>query len=284
MVNIITDSAADFEPDELKRLHISCIPLRISFGDNEYCENINLSKDKFYHLLENAEEFPKTSQPSPSDLENVFKSAQARGEETVAIMLSSALSGTYQSTVMIKNNLAYENCYVIDGLTATGGQRILVEYAVRLRDKGKTAKEIAKAVSLLRSRVTLYACMDTLEYLHKGGRISGTAYTIGTIGNIKPLVHITKEGCVEIPKKTMGMKRGIDYLCQSLNSEKPDNHFPVYVMYTQNRKNGELLAEELKKHGYKISPNHIINVGAAIGSHIGPNACGIVYISEKSKE
>ena len=283
MIQIVTDSASDLEIEEYKKLGVVCIPLGVCFGGKEYQECKNLTKDRFYKLLEESEDFPKTFQPSPTVFERIFSENKNNGDETVVIMLSSALSGTYQRAVIMKNELGYDNCYIVDGLTATGGQRILVEYAVSLRKRGKTAKEIADAVNGLRSRITLYACMDTLEYLHKGGRISKTAYTVGTVSNIKPILHISEEGTVEIPKKTMGMKRGIDYLCKRLESEKPDSHFPIYVMYTKNRKNGELLAEELKKYGYRISPDRIINVGAAIGSHIGSNACGIVYVSEKKR-
>ena len=281
MVRIITDSASDLELQEYNQLGVTCIPLYVLFGDKEYQENVNLSKDQFYRLLEQDENHPRTSQPSPHTLEHILKEAMDTGDEAVVISLSSALSGTCQSIMMTKNMLEYENCYVFDGLTATGGQRQLVEYAVKLRDTGKSAQEIVEALEDIRSRITLYACMDTLEYLMRGGRISRSTYAVGTLANVKPILRVSKEGTVEIPTKMIGMRRGIDYMYKRLSEIPADPQFPIYVMYTHNRKNGEVFAQLLNRNGYDIPDKHIINVGPAIGSHIGPNACGIVYIAKK---
>ncbi len=282
MIRIITDSAADFEPQELEQMHISCIPLTVSFGDTEYQENINLSKNEFYtHLLESGQ-LPKTAQASPQILMDLFEDAHQHGDDVIYITLSSALSGTYQSAVMIQASLGYENCHVIDGKNATGGQRLVVEYAVKLRDEGKTAAEILAGIESLRSRITLHACMDTMEYLYKGGRISHTAYKLGTLANIKPIIAVDDEGFVQVPAKAMGMRKGMDYMCKHSDLQNFDSDFPLYVMYTNNRTVAETLVMRLDTNGYSIPDHHIIQVGAAIGSHIGPNACGLVYV-RKSK-
>lgn len=174
MVRIITDSAADFEPMELKCMDITCIPLRVMFGNDEYEENINLSKPEFYELLLGSQNVPKTSQASPQVLIDLFEDAHKNGDEAIYITLSSALSGTYQSALMVQNMLGYDECHVIDSLNATGGQRMIVEHAVKLRDEGKCADEILEELEAIRDRVVLYACINTLEYLYKGGRISQT--------------------------------------------------------------------------------------------------------------
>jgi len=280
MVTIITDSAADFEPAELEQMQIICVPMKISFGETEYRENIDLTKTKFYELLEQSEEFPKTSQPAPHDFEVIFREKKEAGEETVVITLSSALSGTCQSAFMAKNMTEYESCYIVDSLHATGGQRMLVEQAVRLRDEGKTAGEIAEALASLRGRVMLYACIDTLEYLHKGGRISGAAYTIGSVANIKPIIQISPEGKVDILAKTISIRKGIQNLCNRLTEKEPDPAYPLYILYIHNRKNAELLAEQVKKCGYDASEERMVNIGATIGTHVGTGACGVVYVTK----
>lgn len=278
MVRIITDSAADFEPVELQSMNITCIPLTVLFDEKEYQENVDLSKNEFYELLAGTEGFPKTSQASPQILQDLFENAHAKGEEAIYITLSSALSGTYQSAVMVQKMLGYDTCYVVDGLNATGGQRMLVEYAVRLRDEGKSGAEICAAVEAVRRRVVLYACVDTLEYLYRGGRISQTVYAIGSLAQIKPIISVDSEGRVAVPAKAMGMRKGMDMLCKKLEQQKPDEGFRWYVMYTHNRKNGEILAQRIRGLGYDVPDERIINVGAAIGAHVGPNACGLVYI------
>ena len=278
MTRIITDSAADFTPQELKQLNVACIPLTIMFGEDEYQENISLTKDQFYTLLLGSEEHPKTAQASPQVLMDLFEEAHANGDEAVYVCLSSALSGTYQSAVMTQNLLDYDTCLVVDSRNATGGQRLLVQYAVQLRDAGKSAKEIVAAVEALRERIVLFACIDTLEYLYKGGRISHTAYKLGTFANIKPIITVDKGGYVQVPAKAMGMRKGMDWLCKKAGQVPADGQFPFYVMYTNNRSVAETLNSRLATAGLNVPDDHIIQVGAAIGSHIGPDACGLVYV------
>ena len=280
MVRIITDSAADFEPNELEQLQISCIPLKVLFGTEEYEENINLSKPQFYHKMLETGAMPKTSQAAPQVLADLFAKAKAAGDEAIYFTLSSALSGTWQSAMFIREDVAYEGAYVVDTRHATGGQRMLVEYAVKLRDEGKSAAEIVAAVEVMRQRIVLYACINTLEYLYKGGRISHLSYTLGTLAQIKPIIHVDHHGRVDIPAKAMGMRKGMDHLCKQADAKLPDPAFPLYVMYTDDRSVAETLAVRLAEHGHAIHEKHIIQVGAAIGSHIGPKACGLVYVGK----
>ena len=280
MVKIITDSAADFEANDFEKLNILCVPMKVSFEDKEYTENINLTKTQFYELLESSEVFPKTSQPTPYEFETLLKEFMENGDECIIITISSALSGTYQSACMVKEMLEYSNCYVIDSLSATGGERLLVEQAVKLRDEGKTAKEIAEEMEVLKGRVKLYACVDTLEYLHKGGRLSKTAYTVGSLANIKPIIYLSKEGKVEVASKALSMKSGINTVCKKLIKEQPDTNYPIYIIYSNNRKNGELLAEGVRKCEYDINAENIVNLGATIGAHVGSDACGVIYVAK----
>ncbi len=280
MVRIITDSAADFEPYEMESMDVACIPLCVMFGDKEYQENVDLNKDLFYELLTGSDEFPHTSQASPATVGDMLEEAMKAGDEAVVFTLSSGFSGAWQNVENIRRMLEYENCVVVDCLTATGGQRMLVEYAARLRDEGKSAREIAEAVRTLQPRLVLYACMDTLEYLHRGGRISRAAYTLGSYAKVKPILHVDTEGQLKIPAKAIGMRKGMDYMCKVVEKLPPDENFPFYVMYTGTRENGLILAERLRKMGREIPEERIINVGAAIGTHVGPNACGLVYVKE----
>lgn len=278
MVQIITDSAADFEPYELERMNVRCVPFSVTFGNEEYKENINLTKQQFYTLLKEKNDFPNTSQPSPHSFESILKNMKNSGCEAVVISLSSALSGAYQSAVLAKNQLEYDECYIIDSLTASGGERILVEQAVKLRDAGKSASEIACFLETLRSRISLYACIDSVDYLYKGGRISRAACTIASVAHIKPIIHVLRDGSIDMAAKSLGIKRTMDFIKKILDKYPPDKDFPFYVLYTGNKKCGKILAEYFEKTDYEIPDANIIDVGAAIGSHIGPNAFGIAYV------
>lgn len=280
MVRIITDSAADLEPQEYEKLNITCIPLNVAFGDEDYQENVTLSKDLFYTLLAEKGGFPKTSQAAPQVVLDLYEDAKRKGDEVVHITLSSAISGTYQTARAMRDEVEYEGIHVVDSKNATGGQRMLVQYAAKLRDEGKTAEEIVYAVKALRSRIVLYACMDTLEYLYLGGRISKTVYKLGSLAQIKPIIRVDEDGGIEVPAKAMGMRKGMDLLCKKLDQFVPDPEFPIYAMYTGNRACGEKMAQEIREKGFDVPDERIINVGAAIGSHVGPNACGLVYIAK----
>lgn len=280
MVRIITDSAADLEPWEYEKLGVSCVPLGVSFGDEDYLENENLSKELFYSLLKSRKDFPKTSQGSLFTVESLMRGAMEKGDECVFLCLSTGFSGFYQSVCMVRNELGYEGCRVIDSLTGTGGLRLLVEYAARLRVEGKSAAEIAEEIEAIKGRVIIYACMDTLEYLHRGGRLSGFAYRLGSMANVKPILFISHEGLCEIPAKAMGMRRGMDYMAKRLEEHPHDESHPLYVMYTGDRSNGEKFHQRLCAMGYDIPAERIINVGAAIGAHVGPGACGLCYIEK----
>ena len=280
MVRIITDSAADFEPQEYQQLNVTCIPIRVLLGETEYMETVDLSKDRFFELLAKTGATPQTAQPSPQCLLDLFEDAKACGDEAIYICLSSALSGTYQSAVMTREEADSEACFVVDSKNATGGQRLLVEYAVRLREEGKTAAQIVEAVEALRDRIVLYACIDTLEYLYRGGRISQTVYKLGTMAQVKPIIRFSAEGTIEVPAKAMGMRKGMDQLCKRLEAQKPDKNHKIYAVYTADRAVGEALAQRMAAHGYEIPADQIVPVGAVIGSHIGPGGCGIIYIAE----
>lgn len=280
MVRIITDSAADFEPAELAKKNIACIPLKVLFGADEYEENINLSKDQFYDKMKVFEGFPKTSQAAPAVLYGLMEEAKAAGDEVIYFTLSSALSGTWQSAMFVREDLGWDGAYVVDSRNATGGQRMLVEYAVRLRDEGKSAAEIVALVEAMRDRIVLYACIDTLEYLYRGGRISHLAFKLGTLAQIKPIIHVDHHGRVDIPAKAMGLRKGMEHLCKQSDAKIPDPAFPLYVMYTDDRSVAEALTVRLAEHGQAVHPDNIIQVGAAIGSHVGPGACGLVYVGK----
>lgn len=278
MVRIITDTAADFERAELERYQITCIPISVFFGDTEYRETVNLEKADFYKMLAETPEFPHTSQPAPQDFLDVFESMKAAGDEVVMITISSALSGTYSGATLAKDMAGYENCYIVDSLTATAAQRLLVMEAVRLRDAGKSAKEIADVLTQLRERVVLFACVDTLEYLYKGGRLSVASYALGSLVNIKPMLRVTREGTLDVPAKVIGRNKATRMLADFVQKTQPDADYPFYVLYSYERENAMRLVESLQAKGLSVGEQCLVSVGATIGTHAGPNAFGVVYV------
>lgn len=283
MVIIATDSAADFELEELKEMNITCLPMSVTFGDEVYLENISITKEEFFEKIETSPSFPKTSQPSPAMFEDLFKEARANNDEVVYIPLSSGISGDYQTAVGVKNMLDYDGIYIIDSLTCTGGQRLLVEEAVRMRDEGADGKTIAREMERLTKKTVIYTVMDTLEYLYRNGRMSNRSYYIANLGRIKPIMHCSYDlsgGKAIVIAKPFGMVRAMRFVIDRLKAEPPNPRHPIYVMYSYDRDNAIKLADKIRKAGFVIEDRQIIPVGAVVGAHVGRNACAITYIKE----
>ena len=282
MVIIATDSAADFELEELEKMNITCFPMSVSFGNENFLENISITKNEFFERIETDRNFPKTSQPSPALFEKVFTKAKENNDEVIYIPLSSGISGDYQTALMVKESVGYDGIYLIDSWTCTGGQRLLVEEAVRMRDAGADGKTIFEAISKLKDRVAIYTIMDTLEYLVKNGRLSGRTHFIAQIGHIKPIMHCSfaTSGKPIIISKHLGMRNAMRYVVDRLSVDPPDPKHPIYVMYSYERSNAQKLADRIREAGFVIEERQIVPVGAVVGAHVGRNACAITYIKK----
>lgn len=272
---ILTDSASDMTAAELNSQQVSCVPLSVIFGDTTHED---LDTDEFYHLLTTSGIFPHTSQPSPERFCQVFEAAKERGDIVIAILISSALSGTYQSAVLAKNIVDYDNIYLIDSLNATVGMRLLIDEAVRMRDIGCSAEEIVSALEALKSRIRLLVIVDTLEYLQKGGRLSKAAASIGTLAQLKPLVTVIPEGTVSVIGKAIGKNRATQTLLKEYSQHKANPNYPAYPVFSQLTTNCDMLLQKLSTQAPGLSLKNAVNMGAVIGTHVGPGAYGIAYI------
>ena len=197
-IRIFTDSAADLEPEEFASYGIELIPLSITVDQRIYQADLKFNKADFFRMLEQSPIFPTTSQPAPADFETVFEEAREAGDEIVYISISSALSGTFQCANVVKAMGEFEHVYLVDSLSATLGQKLLVLHAAWLRDRGFGAAEIAARLDGLKHRIRIFAGLDTLEYLQKGGRLSKTAAGLGTLARIKPVVTVSQAGTVQV--------------------------------------------------------------------------------------
>ena len=278
MIKILVDSSSELTKKEAEEKGFLFVPISVNIGGREYRDGVDLTKDKFYDLLVNGGEFPQTSQPSPQAFLELFEQAKKNGDEVVAILLSSALSGTYQSAVLAKQMVDYEGIYLIDSLTATGVIQILADYAQELIEKGKSAAEVAERTDVFKTRVHAIDMVDTLEFLQKGGRISKTAAMIGELARLKPLITLAEEGGVGVIGKAIGKNKAVSFMLKWLEEHPVDDAWPKYSIYTSGTENCGQFEEKLKNHGIETMGR--LQIGAAIGTHIGPNAFGIIYVEK----
>lgn len=274
---IITDSAADFDLDTARRRKISVVPMTIQFGSAAFLAGKNLSNDTFFQLLQEGRENPSTSQPAPAAFLRLFEEAKAAGDQVVAILLSGSLSGTLQSAEIAKGMCDYEPIYIVDSRSATAGMQILVNLACKLRDSGLPAAGIAEEVERLKDKVRVFAVVDTLEYLRRGGRLSGFQAGLGTVTKLKPVIAV-RDGRLSIAGKSFGMAAAVKQLLKILEDHPVDDDYPSYFLYTGDKSREELLLPKLRERSALPRRLHYCSVGPTIGAHAGPGALGMAYI------
>ena len=279
-VRIVTDSGIDLPGGSDPRLTV--VPLGITFGSTTYADGVDLTNDRFYELLIESDELPKTSQATPFTYHEVLAPICAAGDEAVVITLSSKLSGTYQSAVTAASE--FDGVYVVDSKNVTIGQSILVQYALRLVDEGLGAAEVAEKVAAAADRVCLLALLDTLEYLRRGGRIPKSVGMIGEVLSIKPVVGV-EDGEVVMLGKARGSKNGRNQLHQQVEKHGIDFDMPVLLGYTG--LSDKLLRKYLEDNRAiwedKVAEEDlpITSVGATIGTHVGPGAIALAFFARE---
>ena len=279
-IRIITDSAADFSPAELEQLRITCVPMQVVFGEDSYTDGQTLTPEIFWQRL-TAGENPKTSQPSPDAFLSVFEEAKAAGDEVICITIAAVLSGTLQSAMIAREMADYASIHIIDSLKAAVAQKMLVLHACRLRDEGQlTAAQIAQALSDLRPRIRLFACLDTLEYLARGGRIPKAAASLGPMVRFKPLVTLSEDGHVELAGKGIGMHRATDAVIRLVEGCEIDRSVPIIPIYSHTPENCLAFVRKLNAAGVPCEEDGIMPIGATISTHIGPGAFGLVFVEK----
>ena len=276
-IRIITDSAADFDLAVAKRRQVDVVPMSIQFGDVSFQAGKNLSNEAFYKLLQEGKENPTTSQPTPDAFLRYFEEVKAAGDQAVVILLSGALSGTLQSAEIAKELCEYEAIYIIDSRTATAGMQILVNLACKLRRSGLPAADIAAEVERLKDKVRIFAVIDTLEYLRRGGRLSGFQAGLGAVTKLKPTIAV-RDGEVSMVGKSFGTAAAVKHLMKLLEEHPIDDDYPSYFLYSDDKGREELLLPRLKEQGRLPQRLHYCGIGATIGTHIGPGALGMAYM------
>ena len=277
-VKIITDSASDISQMEAKELGITVLPLKTIFGTEEFLDGVTLDHKTFYHKLIESDMLPTTSQLSPFDYEEAFRSALEEADEVLCITLSSRLSGCYQSAAIAAEEFPGK-ITLLDSLNVAIGARILVQLALQARDAGKTALEISELLKEARLHIRLIALVDTLEYLKKGGRISSTAALAGTLLGIKPIIAI-ENGEVAILGKARGSKNGNNLLMKLVEqSGGVDFSRPFALAYSVLDRSmlDKYISDSAVLYEGKTERLPIYTIGSTIGTHAGPGAIAVAF-------
>ena len=277
-VRIIIDSSADFEPEIADELGITVIPMKTIFGEKEFAEGIDITREQFYEKLVESDEFPRTSQVTPFEFARELDKLED-GDEALIITLSGKLSGTAESARTAASQ-SPAPAFVVDSESVTIGERILVERAVEMRDAGAEAKTIAETLDREKADIKVIATLDTLEYLKRGGRISAAAALAGGLLSIKPVVGVV-DGEVAVLGKARGSKQGNNMLREMIAETGIDFYRPVHLGYTglSDKLLRKYVADSRDLFEAHLDELSSSIIGSTIGTHVGPGAIAVAYFA-----
>ena len=278
-VKILADSTSDLSPELYKKYDIDIVYGGVSFGEDFYKDGIDIKLEDLYKKVKEKGELPHTSAVPPTDFEEYFKKQIEAGFDVVYVGLGSKLSTTFQNAYIAKQSCPEDRVFLVDSMSLSSGIGLLAMKAAKFRDEGLSAKEIAEKCQAMAPKTIAQFTVETLDYLHKGGRCSGASKLIGHIFHVHPYLRMV-DGKLIVYKKPRGpMKLAIDEQIKELKSVLPNVHTDnIMITHAGLDKNYEdYFYAEVKK----IVPEANINItraGCTIASHCGYGTVGVLYI------
>jgi len=279
-VRVVTDSTADIPQDLVKELGISVVPLTVQFGDKSFLDRVEITPDQFFQWLIESPQLPTTSQPSPGAFLDVYRGLLEAEHQVVSIHISDKLSGTLNSVRQAKEQLGDVPLEIIDSRQAAISLGLVVIAAARAVKDGASYEETQSVARQALGQVQLFALLDTLEFLRKGGRIGKVRGFIGTLLHVRPIITVT-DGVVQSVISVRSRDQGIRYMLTLAEERSPLIQAAVFHSTTPDE--AEEVADQLRP---MVSDGNVIigRIGPVIGTHVGPGAVGVVIQSEKSGE
>jgi DegV family protein with EDD domain len=272
-VSIVTDSTSDLPPELAKSLGITVVPLNVHIGTDTYLDGVTIKSDEFYRRLKAGTDSPKTSQPSAGAFVEAYRAAARQSRQVLSVHISSKVSGTYNSAVQARQELAGQGLEieVVDTLQASMALGLVVtQVAAAVRD-GADLKRAAALAATLSAKSKFFGLLDTLEYLHRGGRIGRAQLFVGSLLNIKPILGLV-DGVAHPVERARSRRKGIARVEEITRKEGPLS--ALAVMYSDDRRDADALASALRDVAPAGGPV-IAQFGPVLGTYLGPGALGV---------
>lgn len=278
-VHIVTDSTADLPEQLVEQYNITVVPLKVFFGQESFLDGIELKSSDFFARLAGSKELPTTSQPSPTEFTDFYRTWVENAVDIVSIHISALMSGTMQSAQLAKKMLNYEGLEVVDSQAVSVVVGMMVLAAARAAEAGLSREEIVTLVNNIKADHRIYFMVDTLEYLQRGGRIGRAQAFLGTVLNVKPVLTI-REGLISPQEKIRGRKKAIIRLIQLTSESYGDT--PLFCFLTHgNDLEGLQALQELVKSKLNCVEIMDSQLGSVVGTHGGPGLLGIAVCPYK---
>lgn len=289
MIKIMADSTCDLSEEIVQKYNIGVAPLNIIIGDKSYKDKIDIKPDEFYNLLESVKESPTTSMPSPDEYIKIIDKAVNEGyTEILCICMSSGTSGSYQSAVIAKDYYFEENpesnikIYVLDSLSMSHGSGWLIIKSAQLLEQGYNFDEIIEFNEKYKTRVKHFLCVDDLDNLIKSGRLTNASAFIGKLLRIKPIMTM-KKGRGSIVAKERGRNRVLKfYIDEFIRRVDRDVTNFIIIGYTTDIGIANDLLEKFKKEVEFDGEVYLMQMGAAVGTHVGIGGLSMFFIEHEN--
>ena len=277
-IRIVTDSACDLSPAMAATHNIDIVPLTVRIGDTEYVDQRDLTPTEFWTKSSAAKQLPETAAPSPGAFEETFRAAAAQGATgIVCVSLSSELSATFQSAQLAADAVKDAiDVRVIDSRSVTIAQGLLAIAGADAAAAGKPIDEVVAVIEAKVPRMRVFAALDTLENLKKGGRIGAARAALGSMLNIKPLIRV-ENGAVEEAGKQRTRSRSLDQLIDIAKQHNAANAHPLAVMHGDAADIDKFVDNLAAALGRPRDDIMVGDIGSVVGTHTGPGVIGIAY-------
>ena len=275
MAIIITDSTCDLTIEQADAMNIEMLSLKVIFDDQSYDDKRTITSEEFYQRLKASKKLPTTSQVSINQYVEAYQ--KYPDEDIVVLTLPQQLSGTYQSAIIALEQVERDNIYIYDTGTLSVGLAMLIKQAVKMRDQGKSGLEILNEIKKLAARIKIYAVMDTLLYLVKGGRLSSMQGALGSIFSLKPVLTV-ENGALSTLARVRGFDKGMQTIVDIIKTK--DNLAPAMPVGFAPSKNPKKLQKLKEMVNPKIVDGEYI-LGSVLGTHAGPGAVIVAFFDKE---
>ncbi|NPA30784.1 MAG: DegV family protein [Chloroflexi bacterium] len=277
-VAVVTDSTATIPESLVRQYNITVVPLQVIWGTQTYLDGVDITPEEFYRRLRTAKELPTTSQPSAGAFAEVYQRLHDQGYDILAVLISSKLSGTIASAEQAKDMVPEARVEIVDSLQVGMSLGFQAVAAARAAAEGADLMQAKAVAEQARDRSGVLLLVETLEYLHRGGRIGGASRLFGSMLNIKPILEV-QNGRVEPVEKVRSRKKALKRLV-ALAVDRIGGRQPVRVavLHADAEEEAQRLLDMLKEHVTPVE-EYITPASPTVGVHVGPGTVGITYLA-----
>jgi len=273
-IAFITDSTAYLEKEYVEEHQLRVIPLNLHWGEETYKDNVDITPEVFYDRLIKSDTLPTTSQPSAGEFLSVYEEMAKQAEELVVPLISSGISGTVDSALMAAKQFKGASVHVIDSKVTSAGLALLVKALVKRAEEGDGVDDLVRLAEKIIKDMRVYFVVDTLKYLHMGGRIGGASAFLGSALDLKPILYLTEEGKIGALEKVRTKKKAVKRLIELAVEKAGVKKAYVGVIHAEAREEAEVIQSELNNQIDCIDSGIYI-ISPVIGTHVGPGALAV---------